>query len=145
MMAASMLGGRLAERIGVRLTCMGGALTALSGVIGLLLLSPESTPPHIVGALVLVGSGLGLANGPSQSAAMAGIERGMSGVASGVISISRYLGGVAGISVLALLLSAPSSGQSLAQHRYAILLFAAAFFLAALVSLLLPGRTRHAA
>ncbi len=143
MMTASMLGGRLAELIGVRMTCAGGALTAVVGVIWLSTLSPEGTPLPIIGALVLGGLGLGLANGPSQSAAMASIEHGMSGVASGVVSICRYLGGVVGISVLASLLSAPASGQSLAQHRQAILLFAAAFFVAALVSLLLPGRTRH--
>jgi MFS family permease len=142
MMVASMLGGRLAELIGVRATCVGGTLTALTGVIWLSMLSPDKAPLHVIVALVLGGSGLGLANGPSQSAAMASIERSMSGIASGVISTCRYLGGVVGISVLASLLSGPVSAQSLAQYRQAILLFAGAFFVAALVSLLLPGRVR---
>lgn len=139
MMAASMLGGRLAEIIGVRMTCMAGSLTAMTGLIWLSMLSAEKDPLHIIGGLVLAGTGLGLANGPSQSAAMATVERAMSGIASGVMSTCRYLGGVIGISVLALLLSAPASAQSLAQYHLALLIFAGSFFVAAMVATLLPA------
>ncbi|MEO8104066.1 MAG: MFS transporter [Betaproteobacteria bacterium] len=143
MMLASMLGGRLAEIIGVRMTCMTGSLIAMSGLTWLSVLAPGKDPLHILGGLVLGGTGLGLANGPSQSAAMATVERAMSGIASGVISTCRYLGGVVGISVLALLLSAPVSAQSLDQYHQALLVFAGAFLGAAMVALLLPAHPRH--
>ena len=143
MMTASLIGGRIAEKIGARMTCMTGALTAMIGVAWLSMLAPDKLPLHVIGGLMLVGTGLGLANGPSQSAAMATVDRAMSGIASGVISIARYLGGVVGISVLAWLLSAPGSAQSLAQYHLALLIFAGSFLVAAIVSLLLPAKTRH--
>ena len=140
MMVSSLVGGRLAEIFGVRMTCMAGSLTSFAGLLWLSMLAPGKDPMHVIGGLILGGVGLGLANGPSQSAAMATIDRAMSGIASGVISTFRYLGGVVGISVLALLLSAPASAQSLAQYHQAIVVFAGSFFAAAMVALLLPAR-----
>jgi hypothetical protein len=74
---------------------------------------------------------------------MGGVERGMSGIASGVLSTCRYVGGAIGISVLGLLLSAPASAQSLDQYHDAILVFAASFLVASIVSLSLPARLKH--
>ena len=144
MMVASLLGGRLAEIIGVRMTCMAGSLIAMAGLIWLSILTSGKDPLHIIGGLILAGTGLGFANGPSQSVAMATVAHGMSGIASGVISTCRYLGGVVGISVLALLLSAPASAQSFAQYHQALLVLAGSFFVAAMVALLLPAHPRHA-
>jgi len=144
MMAASVLGGRVAEAIGVRTTCVTGSLISVAGLCWLSILTPDKDELHIIAGLVLGGTGLGLANGPSQSAAMGTIDRAMSGIASGVLSTCRYLGGVVGISVLGLLLSAPASAQSLDQYHQAILVFAGSFLIAAMVSLLLPRRLKHA-
>ena len=142
MMVASMLGGRIAEAIGVRVTCVTGSLISVTGLLWLSMLTPEKPPLHIAGGLVLAGIGLGLVNGPSQSAAMGTVARTMSGIASGVISTCRYLGGVVGISVLTLLLSAPASAQSLAPYHLALLVFAGSFFVAAMVALLLPAHLK---
>ena len=133
MMAASALGGRVAEKIGVRATCVIGALISCIGLYWLSNLVPGKDPLHVVGGLVLGGTGLGLGNGPSQSAAMATVDMKLSGIASGVISTCRYLGGVTGISILGMLLAAPASAQSLAQYHQAILVFAGAFLVAAAV------------
>ncbi len=143
MMAASLVGGRVAEKIGVKITCVAGSLMAAAGLAGLATLVPGEAPWHVAIGLVLGCGGLGLANGPSQSAAMATVDRNMSGIASGVMSTFRYLGGVVGISVLALLLSAPASAQSLDQYHQAIMVFAGSFFVAAVVSLLLPAHPKH--
>ena len=142
-MAGAALGGRVAERIGVRATCVAGSLTSVAGLYWLSLLAPGTGEPHIVAGLVLGGLGLGLAVGPSQSAAMGTVAQGASGIASGVLSTCRYVGGAIGISILGLLLSTPASAASLARNHQAILVFAAAFALAALVSLRLPGRGQH--
>jgi EmrB/QacA subfamily drug resistance transporter len=143
MMAASLVGGRVAEKIGVKITCVAGSLVAAAGLAWLSTLVPGEAPWHVAVGLVLGGGGLGLTNGPSQSAAMATVERNMSGIASGVMSTFRYLGGVVGISVLALLLSAPASAQSLDQYHQAIMVFAGSFFVAAVVSLMLPAHPKH--
>ena len=144
MMAASALGGRVAEKIGVRNTCVTGSLLSVAGLLWLAQLTPEMDAWHIIGGLVLGGMGLGLSNGPSQSAAMGTVEQKSSGIASGVLSTFRYLGGVVGISILGLLLSAPASAESLTQYHLAILVFAGSFAIAAMVALLMPGRVNHA-
>ena len=144
MMAASALGGRVAEKIGVRATCVMGSLVSVAGLYWLSLLTPAKDELHIIGGLVLAGAGLGLANGPSQSAALGTIDHGQSGIASGILSTCRYLGGVIGISILGLLLSAPDSAESLSRYHQAILMFAGSFVVAAMVSLLMPGHQKHA-
>jgi MFS family permease len=140
MMGASALGGRIAEKVGVKATCLAGSLMSLGGMLLLSALTAGEDWHRIMGALVLGGAGLGLANGPSQSAALGAIERNQSGLASGVLSTCRYLGGVIGISILGLLLSSPHSAASLFRHRLVTLVFAGSFAVAASVSLLLPGR-----
>ena len=75
---------------------------------------------------------------------MGTVDSTRSGIASGVLSTFRYVGGVIGISILGLLLSAKESAQLLSQYHQAILVFAGSFLLAALVSLRLPGHSKHA-
>lgn len=143
MMIASALGGRSAEKIGVRATCVTGSLLSVAGLYWLSVLTSAHGELHIMAGLILGGTGLGMANGPSQSAAMSTIEHKFSGVASGVLSTFRYLGGVVGISILGLLLSVPASAESLKQYHQAIIIFAGSFVVAAMVSLLLPVHVKH--
>lgn len=139
-MASSALGGRVAERLGVRRTCTIGSLLSAVGMVLLALLASQHNEWHLVAGLALSGIGLGLANGPSQSAAMGTVEHRLTGIASGVLSISRYLGGVFGVSVLGLLMSTPAPGaDTFTPHGRALWVYAAAFALAALVSRALPG------
>jgi MFS family permease len=74
MMAASALGGRVAERIGVRSTCVTGSMMSVAGVYWLSTLVPGEASLHVIWGLVLGGAGLGLASGPSQSAALGAID-----------------------------------------------------------------------
>lgn len=140
MMAASALGGRVAEKLGVKTTCVMGSLLSVAGMSSLSFLTPGEDWRKLIVGLILGGVGLGLANGPSQSAAMGSIEKNHSGIASGILSTSRYLGGVVGISILGLLFASPESTASLGQYHLAILAFAGSFAIAAGVSFLLPGR-----
>ena len=144
MMAGSAIGGRLAERRGPRTACLSGSLCSAAGFAWLALSPSAAGQMQVVASLVLAGGGLGLAGAPSQSAALGSVDRAMSGVASGVIWIARYLGGVVGITMLASLLAAPGGAQSLAQHHRVVLVLAASLLLAAVVSLWLPGRPRSA-
>jgi len=58
-------------------------------------------------------------------------------MAGGVLSTMRYLGGVAGITVLGALLTDSASAGS---HQRPVFVYAGALVLAAALSLLLPGR-----
>ena len=143
MMAASDSAGGLAEAIGVRTTCMAGSLISVAGLYWLSILTPAKDDAHRRRpgarrrrAWPRQRSRHNLP--PWERSTVA-----MSGIASGVISTCRYLGGVVGISVLGLLLSAPASAQSLDQYRQAILVFAGSFLIAATVSLLFPGRPKR--
>jgi EmrB/QacA subfamily drug resistance transporter len=138
MMAASALGGRVAERIGVRATCVAGSLISVAGLLWLSSLAPGEESLHVIWGLVLGGAGLGLANGPSQSAAMSTVDNRQSGVASGVLSTCRYLGGIVGVSILGLLLSTSDAVPTLANYHMSLMIFAGSFLVAAVVALRLP-------
>ena len=143
-MLGAALGGRIAERVGARATCVAGSLLSVAGLLGLSLVDAHVAPLLVAAALAIAGLGLGLAVGPSQGAAMAHVAHSASGIASGVLSTCRYLGGIVGVSILGLLLSSAASSADLARHEQAILIFAASFFVAGLVSLRLPGRVSQA-
>jgi nitrate/nitrite transporter NarK len=144
MMTASALGGRIAEKAGVRATCVAGSIISVAGLYWLSTLSPGEESLHVIAGLSLGGAGRGFANGPSQSAAMSTVDNRQSGVASGILSTCRYLGGIVGVSILGLLLSTSDAVPTLANYHMALLIFAGSFLVAAVVALRLPGRGRPA-
>ena len=133
------LGGRLAERFGARATVFVGCLTSLIGVCLIANFSRLHVPRDALGGLVLMGAGMGLATSPSQSVAMTSVDRSQAGMAGGVLSTARYLGGVVGISVLAVLLAANAGIDS---HSRAGSIYIAALALSAVAALMLPRKER---
>jgi EmrB/QacA subfamily drug resistance transporter len=99
------ISGRLTDRIGPvpllvgGLTCTSGALfwqSHLTIHTGYSLLLP---------AFVLMGFGMGLTMSPMTTAAMNAVDRTKAGVASGVLSMSRMVGGTFGVAVLGALVA----------------------------------------
>jgi hypothetical protein len=74
---------------------------------------------------------------PAQAASMSTVGHDQAGMAGGVLSTMRYLGGVAGITVLGALLTDSASSTA---HQRPVVAYAGALVVAALLSLLLPGR-----
>ena len=138
----SIVGGRLTERIGFRFSAMLGALTALTGVI-LLYLNDLMTPSDAIPPLMLVGMGLGLAMAPSNAAAVSAADVAHSGMAAGVLSTMRYIGGVVGTAVLAILLTAKEPDAAIIQHHAAMVIFAIALGTSALITIVLPGKAKR--
>jgi MFS family permease len=95
MVAGSLLGGRLADRLGARATIVLAALLALGGVA----IVREASA--LVVGLTVLGLGAGLSSGPAQATALAAASAANAASASGALAASRYLGGVAGMIVLA--------------------------------------------
>ncbi len=101
---ASTFAGRLAERLGPgRVLTFGMTLIA----IGMLLFTRVSPTGSYVGDVLLPGvittTGLGFSFVPVTIAAVAGVARADSGLASGLVNTSRQVGGSLGLAILATL------------------------------------------
>ena len=94
------LGGRLADRLGRRLPSVIGFSLLTLGLLPLALSGGADGVGRVLG-LGLAGIGLGLASAGLQTAALESLSPRLAGTASGVFSTSRYLGSVAGSSLLA--------------------------------------------
>lgn len=130
MVVSAPVAGRLADRLGARALALLGCVVAVFGMI-LLRLAPLDAPGSLVAPLVVVGVGMGLSASPSQAAAMSAAPRERSGAAAGLLSTMRYLGGVAGILVLA---AVAHDGQASAADATAELHRATEVFVLALVA-----------
>lgn len=103
---AAPVAGRLADRIGVRAPVVAGLLVE---ALGLLLLSraDPTTRVEIVGlALLAAGFGVGLFQVTNMTQIMAAFTTGQQGAAGGFAFLSRTLGVVAGVAMLAQLFAA---------------------------------------
>ncbi|HEU0336291.1 MAG TPA: MFS transporter [Gaiellaceae bacterium] len=138
MFASSPLGGRAADRLGARLPATAGLALMTGCLVPLAFAGPELSGGAIIAALVGVGSGLGLATVPLQVAALEAVDVSRSGSVSGMFSTSRYLGSIAGISLLAGALQPVAGGGGGFRALFTVVAAAAAASAAA--AFLLPGR-----
>jgi MFS family permease len=141
MIFGSMVGGRLSEHLGARVQALAGSLIALAGLWWFADLEAVQVPLDVLPGMILLGTGVGLTSPPAQAASMSTVTPGQSGMAGGVVSTLRYLGGVVGVTLLGALLRDTSSPAS---HQRTIFVYAGALVVAAGVSLLLPGKQKVA-
>ena len=133
------IAGRLSEILGTRPTILGGLLVALTGMI-LLFVTTGSTPIlWMYVSLALVGAGLGIVSGPIHSTALSAVPAEQSGVAASVLSTMRYLGGIAGITIISVFLSDTESAGMLTENRFCIGIYVGAYLAAFLLVLAFPG------
>jgi len=137
MMVSSIVGGRLAERLGARAQTLIGSLVALAGLYWFADFESIRAPSEVMPGMLLMGLGVGMTSPPAQAASMSTVSREQAGMAGGIVSTMRYIGGVAGATVLSALLRDASSPAS---HQRPVVVYAGALVLAAVLSLLLPGR-----
>jgi MFS family permease len=136
MVLSSMAAGRLAERIGARGQTLAGSVVALAGMWWFADLDSVRVPVDVMPGMLLIGLGLGMTSPPAQAASMSTVGHDQAGMAGGVLSTMRYLGGVAGITVLGALLSDSASTSA---HQRPVFFYAGALAVAAILSQLLPG------
>jgi MFS family permease len=139
MILSSMAGGRLAELIGARAQTLVGSLVALAGLWWFADFESVRVPLDVMPGMLLIGLGVGMTSPPAQAASMSTVGREQAGMAGGVMSTMRYLGGVAGITALGALLNDSASPAS---HQRPLFVYASALVVAAALSLLLPGRQK---
>jgi EmrB/QacA subfamily drug resistance transporter len=138
MVISAPIAGRLSERFGARALTLGGCLV---GALGVLLLGvlPFARLSAALPGLILLGLGLGLASAPAQAAAMSAVPPAQSGMAAGLTSTLRYLGGIAGLAILgALQTDRKDPTLILSEHHAALWVFGTALLAAAACAWFLP-------
>lgn len=99
------LSGRLSDKINARiLSSLGMAVTAL-GLCFFIFLTEKSATFYIVGALLILGAGLGLFSSPNTNAVMGSVDRNAYGVASGMLATMRLTGQTVSMAVVMMIFS----------------------------------------
>jgi EmrB/QacA subfamily drug resistance transporter len=102
---AGPIAGRLSDRIGPRpLMTIGLLLNAIS-LFWQGHLEVDTAYSTLLGAFVLMGLGMGLIMSPMSTAAMNAVDPTKAGVASGVLSMSRMVGGTFGVAAMGALIT----------------------------------------
>jgi DHA2 family methylenomycin A resistance protein-like MFS transporter len=130
------LGGTLADRLGRRFPATLGQAIVAVGLVPLAVW-PSASPGAVLGCLAVAGVGGGLTGAAQQAAAVEAVAVDKAGVASGIFSTSRYIGGIGGAVVLAGLLN---GREGVGGFGALFAVTAAAGLLAAVAGLWLPGR-----
>ncbi|MDX6642735.1 MAG: hypothetical protein QOD76_697 [Solirubrobacteraceae bacterium] len=99
------ISGRLSDRIGPRPLMVIGLVLASSALFWQSFVTVHTSYAFLAPAFVLMGLGMGLIMSPMTTAAMNAVDKTKAGVASGVLSMSRMVGGTFGVAVLGALVS----------------------------------------
>ena len=137
MFVLSPVGGRLSDRAGRRVAAVAGLALLTGGLLPLGVAGADVASELLIGCLALVGAGLGLSNAAVQAAGVEALDPRHAGVASGIFSTGRYLGGIAAASLVAALVNAGEEYAALFSIE------AGAALLSTLLALALPGPARR--
>ena len=140
MVITSPIAGRLTDHLGARSLAIAGSMVALLGIAALAWIDLTS-PGQLAPPLVLLGIGLGLTTPAAQSASMSAVGADLAGMAAGIGSTMRYLGGIVGVAVMSVLLDVHGTrAEVVAEHRTLMVVFGGALLFGLLCSVFLPGR-----
>ena len=99
------LAGRLTDRIGPRPLMTAGLLVVAAALFIQSRLTVHTGYGLLLPGFILMGLGMGLTMSPMSTAAMNAVDRTKAGVASGVLSMNRMVGGTFGVAVIGALLT----------------------------------------
>ncbi|HEX7298561.1 MAG TPA: MFS transporter [Solirubrobacteraceae bacterium] len=102
---AGPIAGRLADRVGPRPLMVTGLLLVAGSLFWQGHLAVDTSYGFLVGAFVLMGFGMGLVMSPMSTAAMNAVDPAKAGVASGIVSMSRMVGGTFGVAAMGALIT----------------------------------------
>ena len=97
--------GRLADRIGSRPLMAGGLLGVAASMFWLTRITPHSSYGFIVVSFILMGAGMAFVISPMSTAAMNSVDQTKAGVASGILSMTRMVGGTFGVALMGAVVS----------------------------------------
>ena len=99
------IAGRLTDRIGPRPLIASGLLIVAFSLAWQSRIGVDTSYAYLLPAFVLMGLGIGLVMSPMSTAAMNAVHHTKAGVASGVLSMSRMVGGTFGVAALGALVA----------------------------------------
>jgi EmrB/QacA subfamily drug resistance transporter len=99
-MITAPIAGRLADRVGSRPLMTIGLVLVSFSLFWLTGITTHSTYGFLSVSFVVMGLGMGLVMSPMSTAAMNSVDRTKAGVASGVLSMTRMVGGTFGVAVM---------------------------------------------
>jgi EmrB/QacA subfamily drug resistance transporter len=99
------IAGRLSDRIGPRPLMVAGLVLVAISLFWQGHLAVDTSYGYLVVAFVLLGLGMGLVMSPMSTAAMNAVDRTKAGVASGIVSMSRMVGGTFGVAAMGALVT----------------------------------------
>jgi EmrB/QacA subfamily drug resistance transporter len=99
-MVVAPIAGRLADRVGPRPLMTGGLLSVSAALFLLTRITVHADYGMLAVSLVLMGLGMGFTMSPMSTAAMNSVDRAKAGVASGILSMTRMVGGTFGVAVM---------------------------------------------
>ncbi len=99
-MVVSPISGRLADRIGPRWLIVAGMTMIALSLYLFSTIENGTTFSDILPSFIILGAGIGLTMSPMSTAAMNAVPKTKAGVASGVLSMFRMVGGTFGVAAL---------------------------------------------
>jgi EmrB/QacA subfamily drug resistance transporter len=99
------IAGRLADRVGPRPLMTFGLLAVSGSLFWQSHLTVSSSYSTLLPGFVLMGIGMAFVMSPMSTAAMNAVDQAKAGVASGILSMSRMVGGTFGVAVLGAMVS----------------------------------------
>jgi EmrB/QacA subfamily drug resistance transporter len=100
------IAGRLTDRIGPRPLIVSGLVLIAASMLWQSRITVDTGFGYLLPAFVVMGLGIGLVMSPMSTAGMNAVDRTKAGVASGVLSMSRMVGGTFGVAALGALVAA---------------------------------------
>jgi len=94
------IAGRLTDRVGARWLIGGGLALVTTSLYWLTTITSATTYADIWPSFVLMGIGMALVMSPMSTAAMNAVAASKAGVASGILSMNRMVGGSLGVAVM---------------------------------------------
>ncbi len=98
--AIAPISGRLTDRIGARVPIAAGLSLVTVAMLWLTQVDASTTYTDLLPSFVLMGIGMALTMSPMSTAAMNAVSETKAGIASGILSMNRMVGGTFGVAVI---------------------------------------------
>jgi hypothetical protein len=98
--AIAPLAGRLTDRIGARVPIAAGLSLVTVALVWLTTIDASTTYGDLLPSFILMGGGMALVMSPMSTAAMNAVADVKAGIASGILSMNRMIGGTLGVAVI---------------------------------------------
>ena len=114
---SSQTSARLAQRVPLRLFLVAGFMLSAAGMLWISHLSLSSGYASVLGPLVLVGLGNGLAFVPLTALALSGVDPQDAGAASGLVNVTQQIGAALGLALLVTVFDASTASAPGTPHE----------------------------